>query len=315
MRATVEIALAPPPNLSALSGASSFACVRTRVKPTEPVSVMVAVTPLEKAKGTSTPGVLRPSLRTYSTRYCVIVMALTGLGPGPPLSFIRTLKLACPTSVKIDPVSLTTSDSTVVSLCGPPVRVVITRYDDDGPVRMAWLHDAAASSVSTTNAASAMRAPHTALVRFSVVFRSMVLPSQNPRRDEDQQFAARVRQRIALEQPLENRQPVQHGRAVVRAGFRADEDAADDRRRAVIHLHGRESALCVDRRDAADFPAEVRRRVFKRDVHDHRVRGRDLRCDLQLQRRVLERDRDRVVRHGLNRDLHALGDFRRLVIL
>ena len=75
-----------------------------------------------------------------------------------------------------------------------------------------------------------------------------MLPSQNARRDEDQQFAARIGHRVALEQPAEQRNPVQHrasGRSVDL--LLADEDAADDRRGAVVDLHLGDGALRVDR--------------------------------------------------------------------
>ena len=61
--------------------------------------------------------------------------------------------------------------------------------------------------------------------------------------------------------------------------------------------------------------AEVGRRVLDRDLHDHGVRRGDLRRHLQRQRGVLERDGDGVVRHRLNRNLHALRDLGLDVVL
>ncbi len=67
-------------------------------------------------------------------------------------------------------------------------------------------------------------------------------------------------------------------------------------------------ALRVDRRDAVDRAAEVRRRVLDRDAHDHGVGRRDLRRDPERQRRVLEGHGHGVVRDRLNRNLDALRD-------
>ena len=141
------------------------------------------------------------------------------------------------------------------------------------------------------------------------------LPSQNPRCDEDQQLAARIGQRVAPEQPAEQRNAMQHRGAVVGRLLLADEDAADDRRRAVVDLHPGHRALRVDRRNAVDLSAEVRRRVLDRDVHDHGVRGRDLRRHLEQQHGVLELHGDGVVGDGLNRNLDALRDLGFLVVL
>src|SRR4051812_34669749 len=233
------MACAPPLLRNALSGASSLACVRTSVKPAVAPPVTVTFRPLVNANGTSTPCTLCPSVRTYSTRYCVSVMELLGVGLSST-SFICSSKVAVPTSVKIEPVSLTTSDSTVASFCGPPVRLVITRYDEPCPVRTASLHeDTAAAAASAMS--SLARPPHTALRRafmFEVSACIASLSSENPGSDEDQQLAAGVGQRVALEQPLEDRHPVEIGRAIVRGLFLTDEDAADDRRRAVVDLDG-----------------------------------------------------------------------------
>ena len=74
------------------------------------------------------------------------------------------------------------------------------------------------------------------------------------------------------------------------------QDAADDGRHAVGHLHLRFGALRVDRRVAVDRAAEVRQAVLEDDAHDDGVGAGDLRRHQQLQRRVLELHRDRVVR-------------------
>ena len=95
----------------------------------------------------------------------------------------------------------------------------------------------------------------------------------------------------------------------------ADEDAADDRRRAVVDLHLGVGALRVDRRNAVDLTAEVGRRVLDRDLHDHGVGRGDLRRHLQHQHGVLERHGDGVVGDRLNRNLDALRDLRLDVVL
>src|SRR5258708_36548538 len=102
---------------------------------------------------------------------------------------------------------------------------------------MASLHEDSTSDRRTAPA-SAIRGPQTAFVRTGSIGISafMLLPSQNSRRNEDQQLAAGVGQRVALEQPLEGRHPVQDRRAAVRGLLLADEDAAEDRRRAGVDL-------------------------------------------------------------------------------
>ena len=61
-----------------------------------PVSLTVVVTAPSNAYGTSTPGVLWPSVRTYSTWYWVMVMKLFGVGvfgeADDPGSFSRELE-------------------------------------------------------------------------------------------------------------------------------------------------------------------------------------------------------------------------------
>ena len=60
---------APPPPMSALSGASSLACTRTSMNEASRhvAGVTLAVRPPSKLYGTSTPGTLRPSARMYVT--------------------------------------------------------------------------------------------------------------------------------------------------------------------------------------------------------------------------------------------------------
>ena len=93
------------------------------------------------------------------------------------------------------------------------------------------------------------------------------------------------------------------------------QDAADDRRHAVAHLHLRVGALRVDRRVAVDGAAEVRRAVLEHDAHDDGVRAVICGVTIELQRRILELHRDGVVRDDLNRNLEALRHLRRLVVL
>ena len=57
---------------------------------------------------------------------------------------------------------------------------------------------------------------------------------------------------VPLEQPAEQRQPVEPWRPVLRRLLAADVDAADDRRLAVADQHLGDGALGVDGRDAVD---------------------------------------------------------------
>ena len=96
----------------------------------------------------------------------------------------------------------------------------------------------------------------------------------------------------------------------------ADEDAADDRRRAVVDLHLRVRALRVDRRNAVDLAAEVRRSRSRSSIFMMTVLAAVI-CGVtaQHQHGVLERDGDGVVGDGLNRNLDALRDLRLDVVL
>src|SRR5262245_4976048 len=92
---------------SAASGASCFAVWRTMSNPavTSPSSGTVKVSPESIGCGTSTPGVLRPSVRRYTTRYRVNVTWLSALGaagtPGTPGSFSTSDIVTAPTSLKV----------------------------------------------------------------------------------------------------------------------------------------------------------------------------------------------------------------------
>src|SRR5687767_3044626 len=84
------------------------------------------------------------------------------------------------------------------------------------------------------------------------------LPSStldNPRRDENEQFSARVGDGVPPEQPSEERQPAQAGRLVVRRLLVAHVDAADDGRLTIAHQHLGVGALRVDRRNVANRAA------------------------------------------------------------
>src|SRR6187397_515121 len=133
----------------------------------------------------------------------------------------------------------------------PPVRVLSTRYEEPPPSRTCELHDVAVSSTSPRITACAMRPPHTAFRRLSFGNRHSTfdirLPSLNPRRNEDEQLATGVAQRVALEEPLQDRHPMEVRRAIVVGLLITDEDAADDGGRAVVHLDGRPRALGVNR--------------------------------------------------------------------
>ena len=100
------------------------------------------------AYGTSTPGTLCPSERTYSTWYCVSVMKLFEVGAfgdvDEPGSLRASLNAACPGSVKIVGTWFTTvmtsELTTVPNVPGlapdAPSSVVSNRYDDVCPWRV-----------------------------------------------------------------------------------------------------------------------------------------------------------------------------------
>src|SRR6266568_8060580 len=191
--------------------------MRTSVKPIDPLPLTVRFVPPSNANGTSTPGVFRPSDRTYSTWYCVMVMELLSVGARPAASFMASWNVAWPESSMMVPVLLMTSECTV-PLPLPPVRLVKIRYDEACPVRMALLHDVSAKSTAAASASadtSLIRPPQTAFRRaLSLIIRhspfgirhspfgirhsafGIRLPSQDPRRNEDEQFPARVGQRV-----------------------------------------------------------------------------------------------------------------------
>src|SRR5262245_32645629 len=135
--------------------------MRTSVKPREAVPSTVTLRPLVKLYGTSTPCTLWPSLRMYSTLYCVRVMKLFADGLSST-SFICSCTTALPTSLKIEPLSLTTSDLTVTLGGDPPVRLIMIRYEDPCPVRIASLHDGRHTAQSSTSA-TLTRPVHTTL--------------------------------------------------------------------------------------------------------------------------------------------------------
>src|SRR5436189_6106072 len=98
-------------------------------------------------------------------------MALTSDGPPACGSFMTSWKDALPVSPTIVgaplTVLMTSEDSDEPPTPWPPafaVRLVMTRYAGDWPVRIASLH-AELSSVSITAAARQMRVPHTTLLR------------------------------------------------------------------------------------------------------------------------------------------------------
>src|SRR5262245_33296860 len=93
--------------------------------------------------------------------------------------------------------------------------------------------------------------------RILVTLRIQLLALDDSRRDEDQQLGALIVNRVAFEQPAEERDLAQPGRAVVRRLLLAGEDAADDRGLPVADQHLRGRGLRVDRGDAADLTAEI----------------------------------------------------------
>src|SRR3954467_10931223 len=115
--------------------------MRTSVNGTVVVPDTVAVTPPSNAYGTSTPCVLRPSDRTYSTWYCVSVIELFTDGwfgdVGDPGSLSASVIVARPWSDAIDcraviGSTLSTSDSrmppNVVDKPGAPSSELRIKY-------------------------------------------------------------------------------------------------------------------------------------------------------------------------------------------
>src|SRR5512147_2812801 len=125
-----------------------------------------------------------------------------------------------------------TSDSRLVwnVLWSAPLAAsssVTIRYEGAVPWRVRSPQELE-KTISVRSPASRIRAPHTALV--------IALALQDARRDEDQQLAAFVGSRVLLEQPANQRNPMQAGGALVRGLLAAHEDPADDRRRPVVDL-------------------------------------------------------------------------------
>src|SRR4051812_44417905 len=87
------------------SGDSCFATFLTSSNPTDAFAApIVAVTAASKPYGTSTPGVLWPSAREYSTRTRESVTSLLAVGASPavaPRSFKAIRSVAVPLSPKI----------------------------------------------------------------------------------------------------------------------------------------------------------------------------------------------------------------------
>ena len=107
---------------------------------------------------------------------------------------------------------------------------------------------------------------------------------------------------------MEPRHPITRPRPL------AFEDPADHRRLPIGDLHGRPRPLGHDRRYTVDLPTEVGEVVVDLYLHDHRVILGNLWRHTEDQSRILELDRDGVVRHDLNRDLVALDDLGRHVV-
>src|SRR5262249_54192019 len=236
--------------------------------------------------------------------------------PGIPGSRSRSRRVMRPTSLKIVERLLTTvrtSDAIVLpnapgAAPEAPSSATITSCEGERLSCTSSPH-----TVTLTAAAATASIP--TIVLPITHSRSLLLEPHDPGREEDQQLPALVGDAVSLEQPAEQRDPVETRRPLLIRLFAAHVDAADDGRVAVAHEHLRDGALRVDRRDVVDRPAEVGRRVLDRDAHDHRIGRGDLRLDLERQRGVLERDGHRVVRHGLDGNLHALCDFRLDVVL
>src|SRR5688572_1281083 len=190
---------------------------------------------------------------------------------------------------------LITSDSNV--LLSPAWSALITSCDGERLSRT----NALPQPAITADVATAPSRP-TNFGNFAVTVTSPLQP-HDLWCDEDEQLAALIREFVALEQPAEQRQPMQGRRAVLARLLTAHVDAADDGRLAAADQHLRERALRVDRRDAVDRAAEVGRRVLHGDAHDHGIRGGNLGGHAQGQRRIAERHRDGIVGYGLNRNL------------
>src|SRR5436190_1171566 len=101
------------------------------------------------------------------------------------------------------------------------------RYDGEVPCVVSSPQDIDPRIIMTV--VSHVPTVQTAFVMISTLY--------DARRDEDQQLAAFVFRCVTPEQPSEERHAVQVGHALVRDLLPADEDSADDRRRAVVDLH------------------------------------------------------------------------------
>src|SRR5206468_3069856 len=78
------------------------------------------------------------------------------------------------------------------------------------------------------------------------------LAFDDPRRDEDQQLGALIVDRVAPEQPAQQRNPAEPGRLIRRRLLLAHVNATDHGRLPVGHEHLRVGALRVDRRNVVD---------------------------------------------------------------
>src|SRR5258705_5920928 len=167
-------------------------------------------------------------------------LALTGV----PGSFRCMIIVTCPRSSNTEPF-VRTSDSRNCEKVGalpdsvtePPASEMISTSDEDCP----WLATPHPDTRTDSEVSNAR------VIDFMLTV--VLLESEDPRRDEDQQLAAVISNRIAPEQPAKQRDAVQAGRAVLLGLLAAHVNAADHCRVAVTDQHLGDRPLRIDRAD------------------------------------------------------------------
>src|SRR4051812_39753251 len=179
------------------SGASCLATVRTSVTanvgPLPPAGI-VTVTAPSKAYGTSTPCVLRPSARVYSTWYRLMVTSLLLVGANEK-SLDAVLNSTVPLSLAKQGVCGVHGSGLVTprtfERSGAGVSESMTRYIGELPCRTTSPHE----TLADTMAASPINRMR---VRMSLALDDL-------RGDKDKQLGVRLVDAIASEQPFQER--------------------------------------------------------------------------------------------------------------
>ena len=256
------------------AGASCFATMPHELESeTERASSVgtVPVTAPSKGYGTSTPGVLAAVGALIDTRYRVIVTSLFEVGTvgtvGVPRSF--------GTSPQRHPAGIVEArwDTGCRGRAARRWSCHVMHIREEGADEFAGggafrLPPPACRSRETP--ARGPGAPHRRTKpwprsarrerrhgsnRCMLIARSL---SDDAWRDEDQELPAHVIDRLALEQPVDQRDLTQPGSAVRRVSQIARIDAADDGGLPVVDEQRRDRALCVDRRNAAGPAARLK---------------------------------------------------------